>query len=269
MRASYADAVAAITAPPTEHLLAGCATLQALGRRPRPAPPEEIAFTEFAYYLVQTHAYEAVGLAILESMRRSALDASMRDTFVAQLGDERRHVEVYEQALIRLVPAPLRGALAVDARAITTAVGGGSLAEQVVVSFCVLESLAMGIFGARQRCYPDSGIARVDRLLLEDETVHQRVGVALVARMVEDGLVTYADVIDMVEAGAGRVARLLRPRYLLERFDLADDPGGERRLLDAGLVREQRVITQRAVRNALRSVRRAAIDSLWAGARAS
>ncbi len=244
-------------APSPQSLIAASALLATVGHRlPAGLDPEEVATSEFAFYSAQTFLFERAGEALLDAMSAQTHDRTLLDAFHIQKVEESTHVRAYESALSILGTD--------EAMAFVRRIGGheatlirGSLVEQMVIAFVVLESIAMGIFDARRRVYAGSALARLDARVLVEEAGHQRVGAGLLAVMVSEGGTPVRDVLAIAAEGTNTVQGLLAPRHLFAHLGIETTVAERNAIESAGFLGVQRDVTRRAMSNALRTVHRA------------
>lgn len=244
--------------PTTSELLAASALLAAYPGLAARFPEEEVAITEYCYYSTQTYIFEVVGFQILGDMACKLRSFDFVHELASQARDEAEHAETYRHVVrdlpVNLLPVPLEA----HATPIYDAfVKGGSIEERVVSSYMVLESIAMGIFAARQRCYRISPLAQIDHRILADEASHQSMGVKIVAELVREGRIDVDDVHEIVRSAVRKIGELLMPDTLFERFDICGSPSDRAKLLSSGFLAVQHATSQKAILNSLRSLNRA------------
>lgn len=245
----------AIGLPQTDELIAASALLAACPTLSRRFDAEDVALSEYCYYSTQTYIFEVVGFQLLGEMASGLRSFDVVHELAKQAREEAYHAQVYRQVVEGLPVQLLRGPLDAHASPIYEAfVESGTIEEKVVASYFVLESVAMGIFGARRRCYRKSPLARIDHEILVDEADHQAMGVQLVTSLVRDGRVSVRQVHDIVRAASDKVADLLVPTELCERFGIDHDEVSFR---EAGFLAVQQETSRKAMMNSIRRLWRA------------
>jgi hypothetical protein len=243
---------------PAQHELIAASSL--LAARPdlaRRSSAEEVAVGEYCYYSTQTYLFEMVGFQLLGEMSSKLRCFDFLHELASQAEDEARHAQTYREVLRRLPvqatsePLVARGAPIYDAF-----VSQGTIEEKVVTSYFVLESIAMGIFAARQRHYGSSPLLALDHRILSEEARHQGMGVRIVAELVRDGRLDLDDVGDIIRDASERVARLLVPTALFEQFGVGDSSAECEGILSSGILATQRATSRKAMLNSMRGLRR-------------
>jgi hypothetical protein len=246
----------AIGLPKRDELIAGSALLAACPRLSSRFEPEEIALSEYCYYSTQTYIFEVVGFQLLGEMASGLRNFDVVHELCDQAREEAQHAHVYRQVVEALPVQLLSGALDVHATPIYESfVKCGTIEEKVVASYFVLESVAVGIFAARQRCYRTSPLARIDHQILVEEADHQAMGIRLVTSLVRDGRLTVRQVHEIVREASEKVADLLVPTALCERFGIDRDVEGSFR--HSGFLAVQQETSRKAIMNSVRRLRRA------------
>jgi len=246
----------AIGVPKSDELISASALLAACPRLSRRFDPEEVALSEYCYYSTQTYIFEVVGFQLLGEMASGLRSFDVVHELCDQAREEAHHAHIYRQVVEGLPVQLLDGALDVHATPIYESfVKRGTIEEKVVASYFVLESVAMGIFGARQRCYRTSPLARMDHQILIEEADHQAMGVRLVTSLVRDGRVSLREVHEIVREASDKVADLLLPTALCERFGV--DPNAEGGFRQSGFLAVQQETSRKAIMNSVRRLRRA------------
>jgi hypothetical protein len=249
---------AAIGLPERGELVAASALLAAipdLGRSSSCA--EEVALAEYGYYTTQTYLFETVGFQLLGEMAANLRHFDHVHALADQARDEAEHASAYRAVVARLPVRLTRDPFDAQAAPLHAAfVGKGRIEEKVVASYFVLESLAMGIFAARHRFYARSPLARLDHAILSDEAAHQAMGVELTASLVQDGRLSFADVLAIIREASATVSRILVPTPLFDRFSVGSTRAERELVLSSGFLDVQRATSQKAMQNAVRRLRR-------------
>ena len=100
----------------------------------------------------------------------------------AQAIDEARHIEVYRAAMKHLgYHSPMSQSIPKIFERIACT---SNLPEKAVKGFLVLESLAVGLFGARVKLFQSSTLTSMDRLIVSEEVRHQSHAISVVSRFI-------------------------------------------------------------------------------------
>lgn len=243
--------------PERHELIAASSLLSARPDLARRSSAEEVAVGEYCYYSTQTYLFEMVGFQLLGEMSAKLRCFDFLHELASQAEDEARHAQVYREVVRKLPMQPskepfdARGAPIYDAF-----VTRGTIEEKVVTSYFVLESIAMGIFAARQRHYGSSPLLKLDHRILSEEARHQGMGVRIVADLVRDGRLDLDDVSDIIRDSSERVGRLLVPTALFEQFGMGHTHAEREGVLSSGILATQRATSRRAMLNAMRGLKR-------------
>jgi hypothetical protein len=242
--------------PSREELVAASSLLAA---RPDLAKrsAEEIAVGEYCHYSTQTYLFEMIGFQLLGEMSAKLRSFDFVHELAGQAEDEARHAALYRQVVRSLPIHASRASIDLCAAPIYDAfVARGTIEEKVVTAYFVLESVAMGIFAARQRHYPTSPLLALDHRILEEEARHQGMGVRIAAELVRDGRLDLADVGEIVRSASTSVGRLLIPSALFEQFGVEETPDEPARMVSSGILATQRTTSWKAMMNAMRRLHR-------------
>lgn len=242
--------------PSRDELIAASALLAACPRLSRHYDPEDVAVSEYCYYSTQTYIFEVVGFQLLGEMASALRGFDVVHELARQAREEAYHAQAYRQVVQGLPVQLLEGPLDAHATPLYEAfVEQGTIEEKVVAAYFVLESVAMGIFGARRRCYRTSPLARLDHEILMDEADHQAMGVRLVISLLQDGRISADQVHDITRDASDKVAKLLAPTALCERFgvDLEEQAAFRR----AGFLALQQETSRKALLTSMRRMQRA------------
>jgi hypothetical protein len=251
------DIIEELGLPPKDELCAASALLLARPDLVTRFSEEDIAVTEYGYYATQTYLFEMVGFQLLGEMVAKLRRFDFVHELASQSRDEARHAQIYRDVVRELPNRPSPAAVDEHASRIYDAfVAVGTIEEKVVTSYFVLESIAVGIFAARQLHYRSSPLALLDRRILVDEARHQGMGIQIAAALVRGGRLGAGDVTEIVRSASDTVARLLEPTVLFDRFGVGSSAAEREAVLSAGFLATQRATSRKAMLTSLRRLRR-------------
>lgn len=249
----YVELAPAIVAPRADELFSGCSLFAAFGGAGAFRDPGYAARAEYAFFTHHTYVFELIGLQLLGEITAGLRSHSSICAMAAQTIDEARHVQAYGYVLATL--GFQHDAAQLSNLLYDSLVRAGTLEEKLVRAFIVLESLAMGLFSARAQLFSHTSVARLDRRILHEESLHQTNGIGVVADFVRDGRLTLADVTEVTRNMIDDVSDLLSPAELLADVGLAGDPREVSALRGVGVLGTQRSVTRRCIAHALRRLR--------------
>jgi len=216
----------------------------------------QIAYDEYCYLLNQTYFFEVLGFQVLSTMALAANSFSFLHEIAAQAVDEARHIELYGNVIKRL---DQRSAVSPSIPLIfQTIANSSSLPEKAVKGFLVLESLAVGLFGARIKMFPSSPLTEMDRIIVAEEAEHQAHAVTIMSSFINEGLITFEDVTALMHEGVSQLALEIMPFEVAERHSLNIDVADARRLLNGGILKTSATISRSNIRRNLAALRLAA-----------
>ena len=250
----YPQLVERLSCPSVSSLVKNSAMLKVFGERKRFASAEEVAVAEYTFFTHETYLFEVVGLQLLGEMtsRLGCYDAI--PALAEQSIDEARHVAAYSRVLDKLPRAIFDKQPGELHRAF---VASGSVEQNAVTAFIVLESLAMGMFSARSAAFPGDPIAALDKQILFEESRHQDNGLEILSALIADGRISFRGVIEATRVAMTELSRLLSPAPLLAHFGIDAGETELAKFSRTGIVAKQKEITQHCVTAALRKLRRA------------
>ena len=248
----YSGLVDSIEVPPMKALVENSTLLHSFSTRKKFADPEEVAVAEYTFFINETYLFELVGLQLLGEMTSRLGSYDAIPALAEQSIDEARHVAAYKRLLGRL-PVSFSNKKPEDLH--QAFVASGSVEENAVTAFVVLESLAMGMFSARASAFSGTSTASLDRQILFEESRHQDNGLQILTDLVFDGRMTCDEVMDATRVATKNLGRLLSPAPLLQQFGI---DGGHKEVSlfsSQGVVARQKKVTQRCLVHALRKLR--------------
>lgn len=238
--------------PASDTLLRASALLQVRPDLKLTSDAQDIAKAEYGHFLAQTFYFERLGVEIVSDLEKHAERPNQKDFFHNQLHDERRHVAVYG-ALVEQMPASYVPAACIE-RLHDSIIHGGSFPEKVIQGLVVLEALAIGLFSARIRYFPNGLSYDSDLRTVVEEGRHHRHAVEIVAEMIREERLNYGSVVDIVRSGIKHISSDLLPLDVAKTFkvDLSDEE--ILALQGEGIVGAQRRITLKSIKSALRAL---------------
>jgi len=236
--------------PASDVLIQASALLQVRPELKLRPDAQDIAKAEYGHFIAQTFYFERLGVEIVSDLEKNAERPNQKDFFHNQLEDERRHVDVYRELIEQMpacyVPAPCIEKLR------DSIIHGGSFHEKVIQGLVVLEALAIGLFSARIRYFPNGLSYESDLQTVVEEGRHHRHAVEIVAEMIKEERLSYGAVVDIVRSGIKHISSDLLPIDVAKTFkvDLSDTE--ILALQGKGIVGAQRRVTLNSIKSALR-----------------
>ncbi len=235
--------------PEEKTLLAASAFLQLRPELLASSKAYDIALREFQHFAAQTYYFEALGIQIMSAVAVNANSLHLLHHVAAQLIDEARHTQVYG-AINRSIDhiIPFSPSVPTILESIASAY---SLEEQLVKAFVILESIAVGIFTARCRLFEGSQIAKLDRLLLQEESEHQSMGLSFIMDAMKAKKIDMDKVKEIVRTESKNLFHSILPTHIADEFSLKLSEKDLDFLRKAGITGAQIPVTTGRIRRAL------------------
>ena len=216
----------------------------------------QIAAEEYAHYLAQTYYFEVLGFQIIGDLASYATSLAYVHDLAAQAMDEVRHMQIY-LALRNQLPGVTPFAPAIP-KIYETLIGASSFPEKVIKGLVVLESLALGLFAGRLSTYPNASTRAIDKQTLKEESNHLHHDVAIVELMMQNGQLSYSEIIDLVREGVKQISLDILPTPVAERFGDGMDEKEIAQLKRSGLMAAQGEATRSSLKQSLTCFHRCA-----------
>lgn len=241
------------TLPSEEELIEQSSLLSVRPELKKRSYAGEIALAEFSHYVTQTYYFEVLGFQIIGSAAASTSSFSHIHDLGAQAMDEARHIQVYLGVLQNL-PYPSRAAPCIP-KMFRSIVEEGSFEEKLVKGFLVLEGMAIGLFAARARVYPNCGLSKLDQIILKEETQHQSRAKEFASLFLREERMSYRNVIEIMREGARELAFDMLPFKVIEKYGIDLGKTELEKLNTTGLTGLQTAVSRSNLKKVLSDLR--------------